>query len=187
MITYKEIEDLGYVKFVSYKNSKSIRIHLKPFSGISVTYPYGYPLKKVQTFLFENIEGIKESLNRVREIERIEVSRVKKLKIFDIEKADLQLKKRINYLSELYRLPFERITIREQKTRWGSCSSKNNINLNRFIVTIPDKLQDYVILHELIHTRVKNHSTLFWQELEKVYPNCKEAAREMRQYSLPKI
>ncbi|MFC1990575.1 M48 family metallopeptidase [Chloroflexota bacterium] len=59
------------------------------------------------------------------------------------------------------------MSIRNQKTRWGSCSHKNNINLNMKLVLLPDELVDYVILHELVHTRIHNHSKRFWVELDK--------------------
>lgn len=68
----------------------------------------------------------------------------------------------------------QRITIKEQKTRWGSCSSKCNINYNWRIIMAPPEVIDYLVIHELCHLRVPNHSSLFWQEVGKFSPNCKE-------------
>ena len=68
-----------------------------------------------------------------------------------------------------------KITVRSQKTRWWSCSSKNNISLNRALIKCPKDVIDYVIYHELVHTVVKNHSLRFWSELEKHFPSYKEA------------
>ena len=58
-------------------------------------------------------------------------------------------------------------------TRWGSCSAKNNISLNILIAQLPKELQDYIILHELLHTRIKNHSKIFWTELDILIGNAK--------------
>ncbi|MBP2627380.1 MAG: hypothetical protein H6Q68_2091 [Firmicutes bacterium] len=67
----------------------------------------------------------------------------------------------------------QRITIKEQKTRWGSCSSKGNLNYNWRIVMAPPEVIDYLVIHELCHLRVPNHSALFWQVVGKFSPNFK--------------
>jgi predicted metal-dependent hydrolase len=68
----------------------------------------------------------------------------------------------------------QRITIKEQKTRWGSCSSKSNINYNWRIVMAPPEVIDYLVIHELCHLRVPNHSPLFWQEVARFSPHFKQ-------------
>lgn len=68
----------------------------------------------------------------------------------------------------------QRITIKDQKTRWGSCSSKSNINYNWRIIMAPPAVIDYLVIHELCHLRFPNHSTLFWQEVARFSPNFKE-------------
>ncbi len=78
---------------------------------------------------------------------------------------------------------FRRIAVRNQKTRWGSCSTLNNINVNINRIKLPDHLRDYVILHELVHTIHKNHSKAFWNKLDEVVGGkAKELRREMRQF-----
>jgi predicted metal-dependent hydrolase len=74
---------------------------------------------------------------------------------------------RVEKLARLYGYSYNRIYIRRQRTRWGSCSAKNNISLNIRLAGLPDMLRDYVILHELLHTRIKGHGKVFWQELNK--------------------
>jgi len=82
---------------------------------------------------------------------------------------------RLNYFSDKYNLKVNQVRVKEQKTLWGSCSSKNNINLNYLLIMAPIKVIDYVIVHELVHTIHKNHSVKFWQEVETIMPRYKEA------------
>jgi len=77
-----------------------------------------------------------------------------------------------------------KITIRNQKSRWGSCSLKNNINLNMQLIQLPTSLRDYVIFHELVHTRYHNHSRQFWSELEKYVPEARVKQKELNDYLL---
>jgi len=82
---------------------------------------------------------------------------------------------RLSYFSDKYNLKVNQVRVKEQKTLWGSCSSKNNINLNYLLIMAPMKVIDYVIVHELVHTIHKNHSTKFWQKIETIMPNYKDA------------
>ncbi len=75
-----------------------------------------------------------------------------------------------------------KVFIKGQKTRWGSCSSLSNVNLNWHMVFMPTPLIDYVIIHELMHLRELNHSPKFWAWVERFYPNYKQAEKEIRQY-----
>ena len=82
---------------------------------------------------------------------------------------------RLSYFSDKHKLKVNQIRVKEQKTLWGSCSSKNNINLNYLLIMAPMKVIDYVIVHELVHTIHKNHSAKFWQKVETIIPNYKDA------------
>lgn len=84
---------------------------------------------------------------------------------------------RITELSAAHRLPFNRLFIRSQRTKWGTCSTKGNISLNWRLVFAPKYVGDYVILHELLHTKVLNHSHRFWVLLKGICPRCEEAIR----------
>lgn len=73
-----------------------------------------------------------------------------------------------------------KVKIKAQKSRWGSCSSKKNINLNWKIVLAPSKVMDYLIVHELAHLKHMNHSKRFWAFVESIIPDYKEMKRELR-------
>jgi len=104
----------------------------------------------------------------------------------DIDKADAKkrLTARLYCLAKEHGFTCNNVSIREQKTRWGSCSHKNNISLNVKLVLLPKELIDYVMLHELVHTRIHNHSMKFWAELDRYVGNSKIIAKRLRMNEL---
>lgn len=79
---------------------------------------------------------------------------------------------------------FNKITIRNNKRNWGSCSSKNNVSLNLQMMKLPDELIEYILLHELVHTKIKNHGPLFWQKLDELTNfKSRELSKQVRKYS----
>lgn len=87
-------------------------------------------------------------------------------------------------LSKIHNLPYEKTYIRDQKTKWGTCSSKKNIGLNRKLIKTPEDIIEYVICHELAHLREMNHSQRFWTVVEEIYPNYKSAVAWMKKYGM---
>lgn len=100
------------------------------------------------------------------------------------EEAKEFLPKRLNDLSDMHELPFNELYIKNIRSRWGSCSGKNNINLSLHLMRLPDHLIDYVILHELAHTKVKNHSKRFWDYLDTLTGDAKRLDNELRKYRI---
>lgn len=107
----------------------------------------------------------------------------KEIKI-DRKEARKILMERLNQLADKHGYNYNKVSIRNQKTRWGSCSAKNNISLNMKLILLPDELRDFIILHELVHTKVKSHNNQFWTELLKVEPNAKELASMVNQHNI---
>ena len=97
--------------------------------------------------------------------------------------AHQYLPKRVQELANIHNFRYNRLGIKKATTRWGSCSAKNNINLNIYLMKLPDHLIDYIIIHELCHTIHKNHGPKFWEELNrKTNGNAKLLAKEVKQY-----
>lgn len=89
---------------------------------------------------------------------------------------------RATYFAKRMGVTYNRITIREQKTRWGSCSSAGNLNFNWKLVLMPPELLDYVVVHELAHRREMNHSPRFWAVVEKELPDYRERREKLKKY-----
>ena len=94
------------------------------------------------------------------------------------------LPSRLAELAALHGFSYNRVTVKNNISNWGSCSSKGNINLNLRLVKLPPELRDYIILHELCHLRQMNHGPEFHRLLESVCPGHRELQRRMRDYRL---
>ena len=94
------------------------------------------------------------------------------------------LSERVEKLASEHGFKFNKVFIKNAKTRWGSCSATNNINLNLQLMRLPERLIDYIILHELTHTIHKNHGKDFWNLLNNISGNAKILKREIKKYNL---
>ena len=101
--------------------------------------------------------------------------------------AEIMLENKVNELSTKFGFLYNRLSFRSQKTRWGSCSAKNNISLNIKLVNLPEELIEYVILHELVHTKIKNHQEEFWNELGKYVENPRALQTKLKRFNLAKL
>ena len=100
------------------------------------------------------------------------------------KEAKEYLPSRVKELADKHSFNYKNVAIKNAKTRWGSCSYDNNINLSLHLMRLPEHLIDYVILHELVHTKIKNHSRDFWQLLDIVSGNAKKLDREVKEYRI---
>jgi len=98
------------------------------------------------------------------------------------QEARVYLPARLKELSGIHGMRYENIHVKHVKSRWGSCSQSNNINLNLHVMRLPDHLIDYVLLHELAHTVEKNHEPGFWLLMEKICPGARKLNQELRRY-----
>jgi hypothetical protein len=96
--------------------------------------------------------------------------------------AKKHLTKRTMELSAKMKLPFNKLFIRESKTKWGNCSKDKNISLNWKLIKAPDYVIDYIIIHELLHTLVMSHTHKFWTLLKSYYPDYKESIKWLEKY-----
>ncbi|MBD5542790.1 MAG: M48 family metallopeptidase [Lachnospiraceae bacterium] len=147
--------------------------------------PYRMPDVRIEQFLKEKASWIEKSLDKVSK-RREEESGLEKLSADDIRRlADQALTvipSKAAYYAEQIGVSYGRITIRNQKSRWGSCSAKGNLNFNCLLMLTPEKVQDYVVVHELCHRKEMNHSQRFWSEVERILPDYKERRRWLKEH-----
>lgn len=91
------------------------------------------------------------------------------------------LQHRAAYYAGLLGVSYGRIAIRDQKTRWGSCSARGNLNFNWRLAVLPEELMDYVIVHELAHRLEMNHSTRFWAHVERILPDYRLRRKQLKE------
>jgi predicted metal-dependent hydrolase len=179
-------EQLGFpIIFVKSARNKRLVIRMRPFKPIRVSIPSRLPLEHAYKFVCENINQIKTKLNKIKALQENPIQqKIGALDDIDIPKSVKMLTERTKHLADKFGFKINRVCIRNQKTRWGSCSNIGNINLNIQLIRLEQEMIDYVIMHELVHRKVPNHSRIFWQELEKYIPNAKNKAAVIRKIRL---
>ena len=176
---YKEIDGIGPVLFERSKRAKRIILTVNRDGRIRVAVPSRASFAEAEQFAHMKKNWINKQLDRLNQQKPEPQELLLKL---DLPAANQKLIDRFLYLSSQHKFTFNRLTIRNQKTRWGSCSTRNNISLNIKLAILSEELMDYVIFHELVHTRIKNHSQKFWTELARYVDNPKQVARELKKY-----
>lgn len=178
------LESVGQVVLARSRRAKRASISIRPFRPVRVAVPYRSSFRSAERFLIDNLAWVIENVNGVRAIEKEHESTLGSIDKLDRKLARQVLTDRLEELARVHGFTYNKVSIRNQKTRWGSCSHDNNISLNMNLVRLDDRLRDYVLLHELVHTRVKNHSKKFWAELDKYVGNAKQLDRQLKKHRL---
>ena len=170
---------IGDVVFRKRKGSRRISIRVHPVKGVSVTVPYMVPYMAAEAFFRLKRDWVLETMARQKE----KYKDVAPADPQEVESLRRQSKKvlpvRLAELAGRYGFTYNRVAIKHNSSNWGSCSAKNNINLNLNIVRLPEVLQDYILLHELCHLRHRNHGREFHGLLEQLLAdNIKEYVAE---------
>lgn len=161
-------EQLGTVIFRKRKGVRRIGIRVHPIKGVSVTVPYIVPYAAALAFYRLKRDWVLKTAERQKEKFRF-LPKADPDQIASMRKqAKEELPSRLSELAERYGFAYNRVTVKHNSTNWGSCSVRNNINLNLNIVRLPAPLRDYVLLHELCHLRYHNHGEAFHLLLEHV-------------------
>lgn len=167
-------------------NRKTVAIQVNSDLSVTVRAPYSASekdieeiLKKKEAWISRHIEKIKKTKERFEAEPTEKLTREKVIAL--AEEALKVIPERVEYFAKVIGVTYGKITVRNQKTRWGSCSSKGNLNFNCFLMLAPPEVLDYVVVHELCHRKQMNHSKAFWLEVEKVLPNYKEVRKWLKE------
>ena len=153
---------------------RSIGIEVDREGKVTVRAPYSCEKKRIERFLLEKKNWIRQKVklqkeNAMKRQEKREMPEAEKKYYRNLAREVLGA--RTGYYARKMGVTYGRISIREQKTRWGSCSSAGNLNFNWKLVLMPPELLDYVVVHELAHRKEMNHSPRFWAIVEKELPD----------------
>ena len=165
----------------SYR-AKHVRLSFRPPSNVRIAVPLGISFKVAQKFAKEKESWIVKQISKYADLDMPALYQTAYPFSRDllINRSDYFIN-RVKYLASKYKFQHNKISIKMMKSRWGSCSYKNNISINILIDYLPKKLQDYVILHELMHTKIKNHSKNFWSELEHIVKDLDSIRKELKE------
>ena len=174
------------------RTTKRIRISVHADGKVVVSAPRLVPDFLVRQFVNSKKDWIEEKVEYFKKLEQMQPgfsmrSRMtqkdkKKEYVENKDKALVLVHKRLEYFNQHYNFVYKNVTIRNQKTRWGSCSKRGNLNFNYKIALVPPELQDYIVIHELCHLKEHNHSRNFWALVEQKCTDWRECKARLKKY-----
>lgn len=178
---------------IIFSDRKSISIRIKPDTSIEVRAPFYVANMDVENFIKEKQNWISENYTKIKDsIEKNDVSRLTPLQMQQAEAlqkrfvaaAKVYFPKRCHELQKLTGGTYTKITIRNQKTRWGSCSQTGTLSFNYRLMMAPPAVADYVIVHELCHLTHMNHSKDFWNKVASIMPDYAIRKRWLKEHGM---
>ncbi len=167
---------------------KTIGLQVRPDSRVILRVPRQMKKREIEQFIDEYREWIDHKLSLMEERNARSVSTGaparEKISAKEWQQIRNTFIARVQYFCSRMQVKVGRVTIRNQKTRWGSCSAKGNVNFNYQLYYMPRELMDYVIIHELAHRQHMDHSAAFWQEVEQYCPDYKECRQRLKKYTV---
>lgn len=173
MIWSMKMEELS-VKIIR-SSRRTISLELRQDYSVVIRVPWQVSDTDAMEFLNRKRKWIEKHMKQKSEeksdiVPPLSTEEIKRLS----NQALVIFPQKVKYYAEILNVSYGRITIRSQKTRWGSCSAKGNLNFNCLLMLAPDKVQDYVVVHELCHRLEMNHSAAFWTQVERIMPDYKK-------------
>jgi predicted metal-dependent hydrolase len=162
-------------------NRKTISIQITIEGTVLVRCPNRMPAQAVDAFVREKSDWIKKHLDRKAAQPTAAPFTDAQLQAFSQTTKSL-LNEKLPRFAQNIGVTYQRVTVRRQRTRWGSCSSKGNLNFNCLLALVPTEVFDYVVVHELCHRKEMNHSSGFWAEVEKQLPHYKTQRKWLKDH-----
>lgn len=165
------------------KGTRALRIAISPDLSVVVSKPRSISDSYVERLVESKKDWILEQIEKLKQRPKKILAHysVKDYKLYKQDASDLALS-RCLYFNQFYNFKIKSIKIRNQKTRWGSCSSSGELSFNYKIFFLPPDLQDYIIVHELAHLKEMNHSSRFWDLVSLQIPDYKRRMKDIRLY-----
>lgn len=164
-----------------FTKRKTLCLSVNGEGMITVRAPYRTPLKRVDSFVDSHRDWILEKVKLAGKLRAARPSYTEEERAEGKKQAAVVLKEKCRLFAEKMGVTYGRISIREQKTRWGSCSSTGNLNFNWKLVLMPEEISDYLVVHELAHRLEMNHSPAFWAVVESVLPDYEKRRQWLKE------
>ena len=169
---------MGEIKYRTVRSRRrTIALMLQPDGILEVRCPIHMSDAQVREFVLSKRTWVEQQLARQKTA--LPVFSQKELDALT-RQARALLHQRVAYSAPIVGVSYGQIAIRKQKTRWGSCSGKGNLNFNCLLALAPLEVLDYVVVHELCHIRHHDHSAAFWAEVARVMPDYKQRQALLR-------
>jgi predicted metal-dependent hydrolase len=178
------LDDVGPVLFEKSRRARRIGLTVRASRGVRVAVPARVSFDEARRVALTKLVWIKRTLARVERARERCREAVLAAERLDRRAARARLAGRLAALAAEHGFAPGRLSVRSQCTLWGSASPSGRIQLNVFLAVVPRELADYVILHELVHTRVRGHGRAFWAELGRHVPDIRGRRARLREYSL---
>lgn len=167
-------------------NRRSVGIMIKPGGEITVRAPRLMPQSLIMSYIREKESWIIKTYLKQSKLRPVSVSEEKSAQTLALEKryrdaAGDYIPKRVEYYHQFTGGNYQKVTIRDQKTRWGSCSSNGTLSFSFRLMMAPPRVLDYVVVHELCHLTHMNHSKEFWNMVETILPDYKEHRKWLKE------
>lgn len=175
-----------FMEYSLHRRARLRRITLSVNSKgkIRVTAPKHVPKLLITQFVTSRHRWIEGVLEKLKTAKKSEFSGTKYSYHANKARAKKIISERVKYFAELHGFSFKRISIKNTSSRWGSCSTNDNLNFNYKLLFLSESLLDYVVVHELCHLRHHNHSARFWKEVFHILPDYRVRERELKKYHL---
>ena len=168
----------GYaIHFVRMRQARRYVMRVRPDGDLRVTIPRGGSRREAEAFVERHRAWAERQRARVISARR-PAAEIRELRA----RAAGELPPQLLSLAARHGLSVTRVTIRDQRSRWGSCSPKGHIALNFRLLTMPPDVREYILVHELMHLKEPNHSRRFWRAVEAAFPRFREAERWLRKH-----
>lgn len=160
--------------------ARRLRLTVLPHGHVRVTQPPHLSSADAIAFVESKRDWIEKALEHYKKANILQIPKASARDFANYKReAKLLVLEKLRIFNEHYKASFGTVTIKNQKSRWGSCSRHKNLNFNYRIIFLPEHLQDYLVVHELCHTKVFNHSHAFWALVEETIPRA--TIREFKQ------
>mgnify|MGYP000355495951 CR=1 FL=1 len=180
---------------VESTRARNLRVTVYPDGRVLVTKPHRVSMGRVAPFIEARRAWIQSAQERFKKAKLrkektgrtdIQLPRPRRgsaeYKAL-VEQARALVTHKLGYFNAQYQFSYGTIAIRNQRTRWGSCSNKNNLSFNYRIALLPEALVDYLVVHELCHTKEHNHSARFWKQVERTIPDYTARRAQLTRYT----